>query len=35
MAVFKAPTRDIKFVINEVLDFPKHYAGLPWQGRPA
>lgn len=29
MAVFKAPTRDIKFVINEVLDFPKHYAGLP------
>ncbi|MBB3046797.1 hypothetical protein FHR99_001033 [Litorivivens lipolytica] len=29
MAVFKAPTRDIKFVINEVLDFPTHYAGLP------
>lgn len=29
MAVFKAPTRDIKFVINEVLDFPAHYADLP------
>ena len=29
MAVFKAPTRDIKFVINDVLDFPSHYAGLP------
>lgn len=29
MATFKAPTRDIKFVINEVLDFPSHYAALP------
>ncbi|WP_372810536.1 acyl-CoA dehydrogenase C-terminal domain-containing protein [Litorivivens sp.] len=29
MAVFKAPTRDIKFVINDVLDFPAHYAKLP------
>ncbi len=28
MATFKAPIRDIKFVINEVLDFQGHYAGM-------
>ncbi len=29
MATFKAPIRDIKFVINDVLKFPEHYSALP------
>ncbi|WP_066805281.1 acyl-CoA dehydrogenase C-terminal domain-containing protein [Moraxella oblonga] len=28
MLTYKAPLRDIKFLMNEVFDFPKHYAGL-------
>ncbi len=29
MADYKAPLRDIQFVMNELLDFPAHYATLP------
>ncbi len=29
MPVYKAPLRDIRFVQNELLDFPAHYAALP------
>jgi alkylation response protein AidB-like acyl-CoA dehydrogenase len=29
MSDYKAPVNEIKFVRNEVLDFPKHYASLP------
>ncbi len=29
MTHFKAPLRDIRFVINEVLDYPSHYQALP------
>ncbi len=28
MPAYKAPLRDMRFLINEVFDFPKHYAGL-------
>ena len=28
MPVYKAPLRDMKFLLNEVLDYPAHYAGL-------
>ncbi|MGB0219193.1 MAG: acyl-CoA dehydrogenase C-terminal domain-containing protein [Sinimarinibacterium flocculans] len=28
MPVYKAPLRDMRFLLNEVLDFPAHYAGL-------
>ena len=28
MPVYKAPLRDMRFLINEVFDYPKHYAGL-------
>jgi alkylation response protein AidB-like acyl-CoA dehydrogenase len=28
MPVYKAPLRDMRFLLNEVLDFPSHYAGL-------
>ncbi|HOW48352.1 MAG TPA: acyl-CoA dehydrogenase C-terminal domain-containing protein [Rubrivivax sp.] len=28
MPTYKAPLRDMNFLINEVLDFPSHYAGL-------
>ena len=28
MPAFKAPLRDIRFLMNEVLDFPSHYASL-------
>lgn len=28
MAQYKAPLRDMRFLMNEVLDYPKHYAGL-------
>ena len=28
MPTYKAPLRDMRFLINEVFDFPKHYAGL-------
>jgi alkylation response protein AidB-like acyl-CoA dehydrogenase len=28
MPVYKAPLRDTRFLLNEVLDFPAHYAGL-------
>ncbi len=29
MTVYKAPITDMKFVMNEVLDYPAHFAGLP------
>ena len=29
MSHYKAPLRDIRFVMNELLDFPDHYAGVP------
>ena len=29
MPDFKAPLRDIRFVRNELLNFPEHYANLP------
>ncbi|WP_111498395.1 acyl-CoA dehydrogenase C-terminal domain-containing protein [Marinobacter bohaiensis] len=28
MPTYKAPVRDIKFLLNEVFDYPKHYASL-------
>jgi len=28
MPTYKAPLRDMRFLINEVFDYPKHYAGL-------
>ena len=28
MPVYKAPLRDMKFLLNEVFDYPGHYAGL-------
>ncbi|MDX1635256.1 MAG: acyl-CoA dehydrogenase C-terminal domain-containing protein [Marinobacter sp.] len=28
MPVYKAPLRDMKFLLNEVFDYPSHYAGL-------
>ena len=28
MPVYKAPLRDMKFLPNEVFDYPKHYASL-------
>jgi hypothetical protein len=29
MAQYKAPLRDMRFLMNEVLDYPAHYASLP------
>ena len=29
MPEYKAPLKDIEFVMNEVLDFEQHYASLP------
>ena len=29
MPAYKAPLRDKRFLLNEVFDFPAHYAGLP------
>ena len=29
MPTYKAPLRDVRFLINEVFDYPKHYANLP------
>ncbi|MEE3191631.1 MAG: acyl-CoA dehydrogenase N-terminal domain-containing protein, partial [Pseudomonadota bacterium] len=29
MPEYKAPLRDIQFVMNELLDMPSHYASLP------
>ncbi|MDI9243794.1 acyl-CoA dehydrogenase C-terminal domain-containing protein [Marinobacter sp. CHS3-4] len=29
MPVYKAPLRDVKFLLNEVFDYPGHYASLP------
>ncbi len=29
MPAYKAPLRDIRFVLNELLQMPAHYAGLP------
>ena len=29
MITYKAPLRDMRFLLNEVLDFQKHYASLP------
>ncbi|MBW4935027.1 acyl-CoA dehydrogenase C-terminal domain-containing protein [Marinobacter sp. F4206] len=28
MPVYKAPLRDMKFLLNEVFDYPRHYQGL-------
>ncbi|HEX5361000.1 MAG TPA: acyl-CoA dehydrogenase N-terminal domain-containing protein, partial [Fluviicoccus sp.] len=28
MPTYKAPLRDTRFLMNEVFDFPAHYAGL-------
>ena len=28
MPVYKAPLRDMKFLLNEVFDYPGHYATL-------
>ncbi|HEY0974176.1 MAG TPA: acyl-CoA dehydrogenase C-terminal domain-containing protein [Solimonas sp.] len=28
MPAYKAPLRDVRFLINEVFDYPSHYAGL-------
>ena len=28
MPTYKAPLRDMRFLINEVFDYPRHYAGL-------
>ncbi|MCH8497669.1 MAG: acyl-CoA dehydrogenase C-terminal domain-containing protein [Marinobacter sp.] len=28
MPTYKAPLRDMKFLLNEVFDYPRHYAGL-------
>jgi alkylation response protein AidB-like acyl-CoA dehydrogenase len=28
MPVYKAPLRDVRFLLNEVFDYPAHYAGL-------
>ena len=29
MSHYKAPLRDMRFLMNEVLDYPAHYASLP------
>ena len=29
MPDYQAPLRDIRFVMNELLDYPAHYASLP------
>ena len=29
MTQYKAPLRDMRFLMNEVLDYPAHYASLP------
>ncbi len=29
MPDYQAPLRDLRFVMDEVLDYPTHYAGLP------
>ena len=29
MPAYKAPLRDMRFLMNEVFDYPKHYANLP------
>lgn len=29
MTVYKAPLRDMQFVMNEVFDYPAHYASMP------
>ena len=29
MPTYKAPLRDMRFLINEVFDFPAHYKSLP------
>jgi alkylation response protein AidB-like acyl-CoA dehydrogenase len=29
MPVYKAPLRDMRFLLNEVFDYPAHYAALP------
>ena len=29
MPTYKAPLRDMRFVMNELLDFPSHYNSLP------
>ena len=29
MHAYKAPLRDMRFLMNEVLDYPAHYATLP------
>ncbi|NGY05332.1 acyl-CoA dehydrogenase C-terminal domain-containing protein [Solimonas terrae] len=29
MPTYKAPLRDVRFLLNEVFDYPAHYAGMP------
>jgi hypothetical protein len=29
MSHYKAPLRDVRFLLNEVFDYPAHYASLP------
>ena len=29
MPAYKPPLRDMRFLMNEVFDYPKHYANLP------
>ncbi len=29
MPQYKAPLRDVRFLLNEVFDYPAHYAQLP------
>ena len=29
MPQYKAPLRDMRFLLNEVFDYPAHYASLP------
>ena len=28
MPAYKAPLRDMRFLMNEVFDYPAHYAGM-------
>lgn len=34
MPTYKAPLRDMRFLINEVLDYPAHYAGCRTAATP-
>jgi hypothetical protein len=34
MPTYKAPLRDMRFLMNEVFDYPPHYAGLSMAATP-